>query len=241
VRILVGTSGFSYAAWKGSFYPSGLPATRMLSWYAARLPAVEVNNTFYRTPQARTLAGWRREVPPGFVFTLKAPQRITHLKRLADVDEPVALFLRAAAALGPALGPLLFQLPPQVKRDLGRLRDFLALLPPSVQAAFEFRDASWFDDGVAAELAGRGAALVVNESEDFDAPLLATGRFGYLRLRRPTYDAAALAGWAERIRAQPWDEAFVFFKHEDEARGPRFALDLAALVSATGSGASQAR
>jgi uncharacterized protein YecE (DUF72 family) len=230
VRILVGTSGFSYAAWKGSFYPRELAAPRMLAWYAARLPAVEVNNTFYRMPQARTLAAWRDEVPPGFVFALKAPQRITHMKRLHDVDETVSAFFRAAVALGPALGPALFQLPPQMKRDLPRLRAFLAILPPGARAAFEFRDRSWFVDEVLADLAARGAALVVNQSEEFDPPLVATARWGYLRLRRPAYDAAELAAWAERIRSQPWDDAFVFFKHEDEARGPRFALALAALL-----------
>jgi uncharacterized protein YecE (DUF72 family) len=232
VRILVGTSGFSYAAWKGTFYPKDLGAPRMLAWYAGRLPAVEVNNTFYRMPQARMLAGWREEVPTGFVFALKAPQQITHFKRLHDVDEPVAAFLRAGAALGPALGPSLFQLPPQMKRDVGRLSEFLALLPTGVRAAFEFRDTSWFADDVATALAEHGAALVVNQSEAFDPPLLATARFGYLRLRRPSYDAAELAAWADRIRAQPWDDAFVFFKHEDEARGPRFALALAAQVAA---------
>jgi uncharacterized protein YecE (DUF72 family) len=232
VRILVGTSGFSYAAWKGTFYPKDLGAPRMLAWYAARLPAVEVNNTFYRMPQARTLSAWRAEVPASFVFALKAPQQITHLKRLHGVDEAVATFLRAGAALGPALGPILFQLPPQMKRDVARLRDFMALLPQGTRPAFEFRDASWFADDVATALADHGAALVVNQSEDLDPPLLATTRFGYLRLRRPTYDGAELAAWADRIRVQPWDDAFVFFKHEDEARGPRFALALAAHLAA---------
>jgi uncharacterized protein YecE (DUF72 family) len=231
VRILVGTSGFSYAAWKGTFYPRDLGAPRMLSWYASRLPAVEVNNTFYRMPQPRTLATWREEVPPGFVFAVKAPQRITHLKRLYDVEAPVATFFRATVELGAAMGPALFQLPPQMKRDVARLRDFLAIVPPGARVAFEFRDASWFSDDVLSTLAERRAALVVNQSEEFDPPVVATAPFGYLRLRRPTYDASELAAWAERIRAQPWGEAFVFFKHEDEARGPRFALALAALIA----------
>jgi uncharacterized protein YecE (DUF72 family) len=230
VRILVGTSGFSYSAWKGTFYPRDLTAPRMLAWYASRLPAVEVNNTFYRMPQARTLAAWRGEVPTGFVFALKAPQRITHLKRLHDVDDAVATFFRAAAELGPGQGPALFQLPPQMKRDVGRLREFLSIVPPRARAAFEFRDRSWFADDVAAALADHGAALVVSQSEEMEAPMLPTARFGYLRLRRPVYTPAELAAWADRIRAEPWEDAFVFFKHEDEARGPRFAVALADLV-----------
>jgi uncharacterized protein YecE (DUF72 family) len=237
VRILVGTSGFSYPAWKGTFYPSDLSAPRMLSWYSRRLPAVEVNNTFYRMPQPRTLAAWRAEVPPGFVFATKAPQSITHFKRLRDVDEPVAAFFRATRELGPAMGPALFQLPPQMKRDVPRLAEFLAKLPPDTATAFEFRDGSWFHDEVFSLLSSHGAALVVNESEAFAPPLVATARFGYLRLRRPVYDDQELAAWAGRIRKQPWERAFVFFKHEDEARGPRFAMALAGLVDESKPGA----
>ena len=232
VRILVGTSGFSYPAWKGSFYPEDITSPRMLAWYSQRLPAVEVNNTFYRMPNPQVLSTWREEVPGGFRFALKAPQRITHLKRLADVDQPVAHFWKVAAVLGAALGPVLFQLPPQMRRDVARLRDFLALVPAGAQSAFEFRHASWFEDQVFAALAERGAALCVNQSEDLDAPLLATGPVGYLRLRRPGYSVEELAEWAARIRAQPWHTAYVFFKHEDEARGPRFALELAAALRA---------
>jgi len=231
VRILVGTSGFSYPAWKGSFYPADLATPRMLSWYSRRLATVEVNNTFYRMPQPRILGTWRGEVPPGFVFAVKAPQRITHLKRLRDVDEPVAAFFRATQELGPAMGPALFQLPPQMKRDVPRLTDFLARLPPGVQAALEFRDPSWLQDDVFATLERHRAALVVNESEALAPPLVPTAPFGYLRLRRPEYGPAELAAWAARIREQPWERAFVFFKHEDEARGPRFAVALAGLVA----------
>jgi uncharacterized protein YecE (DUF72 family) len=232
VRILVGTSGFSYLAWKGSFYPEDITSPRMLAWYSHHLPAVEVNNTFYRMPNARVLTAWRDEVPLGFRFALKAPQRITHLKRLADVEQPVAHFWKVAAVLGDALGPVLFQLPPQMRRDVGRLREFLAQIPEGAQTAFEFRHVSWFDDEVFRALADRGAALCVNQSEDLDAPLLATGPIGYLRLRRPGYSVSELAEWAARIRAQPWHTAYVFFKHEDEARGPRFALALAASLQA---------
>jgi uncharacterized protein YecE (DUF72 family) len=236
VRILVGTSGFSYPAWKGTFYPAAITAPRMLSWYAARLAAVEVNNTFYRMPQPRTLAHWRGEVPPGFMFALKAPQRITHLKRLHDVEDAVATFFRAGAELGPGLGPALFQLPPQMKKDVARLREFLAGLPAGVRAAFEFRDASWFDDEVLTALADHRAALVVNQSEELDPPLAPTAPFGYLRLRRRAYSPDELRAWADRIGAQPWQEAFVFFKHEDEARGPKYALALAGIVGAEAAG-----
>jgi uncharacterized protein YecE (DUF72 family) len=237
VRILPGTSGWSYPPWKGRFYPEALPASRMLAAYAARLPAVEVNATFYRMPRGAMLAGWRAQVPPGFVFALKAPQRVTHVKRLAGAAEDVASFQGAAAELGDALGAVLWQLPPSLRKDLPRLRDFLALLPRGGRAAFEFRDASWHSDDVLAALADAGAALCVAEDEARATPLVATARFGYLRLRRPDYDDAALARWAAAVRAQPWETAFVFFKHEDEARGPDYALRFGALVAEDASAA----
>jgi uncharacterized protein YecE (DUF72 family) len=202
----------------------------MLPAYAARLPAVEINATFYRMPQAKTLAGWRAQVPPAFVFALKGPQRITHVKRLAGAADDVAFFQSVAAELGPALGPVLWQLPPSLKKDLPRLRDFLALLPRGGRAAFEFRHASWHDDEVLAALSATGAALCIADDEDRSTPPVATAGFGYLRLRRPDYDDRALARWAELVRAQRWDDAFVFFKHEDEARGPAFALRFGALA-----------
>ncbi len=237
VRIRAGTSGWSYAAWKGRFYPPGLPTRHMLPAYAARLDAVEVNATFYRLPRPATLADWREQVPAGFSFALKAPQRITHVSRLARAEDAVQAFLRAASELGPALGPILFQLPPTLKRDLPRLRAFLAMLPGGGRFAFEFREPSWLDEGVLSVLAGAGAALCIADTEEGRTPLAATARFGYLRLRRPDYDRAALAGWLERIAAQPWSEAFVFFKHEDEARGPALAQQLDALWKGTGAGA----
>ena len=224
MRVLAGTSGWSYPAWRGSFYPERLPPARMLAAYAERLPTVEVNATFYRMPAARTLGGWRDQVPQEFRFALKGPQRLTHLARLRDVADPVAFFLRAAAELGPKLGPVLWQLPPNMKKDLPRLEAFLGLLPPGGRWAFEFRHPSWFDGDVLDRLRDRGAALCLADTEEGETPLVATAPFGYLRLRRPEYDAAALARWAERITAQPWEEAHVYFKHEDEARGPAFAL-----------------
>lgn len=232
MRILAGTSGYSYPAWKGSFYPADLPSSRMLAAYAERLPTVEVNATFYRMPRPEMLAGWRRQAPDSFVFALKAPQRLTHVRRLSGVAEDVARFLSAAAELGPALGPVLWQLPPTFRKDLPRLRDLLALLPRGGRSAFEFRHESWRDDEVLLALREAGAALCVADGEDGATPLEATAPFGYLRLRRPDYDGAALAAWADRIRAQPWREAFVYFKHEDEGKGPelarRFALECSA-------------
>lgn len=232
MRIRAGTSGWSYAAWKGRFYPPGVSSRSMLPAYAARLDCVEVNATFYRMPRPATLADWREQVPDGFRFAVKAPQRITHLSRLSGAEEPLAAFSHATAELGPKLGPVLFQLPPSMKVDLPRLRDFLALLPRGARAAFEFREPSWYGGGVLAALADAGAALCVADTDEGETPLAPTAGFGYLRLRRTDYDDAALARWAARVAAQPWSEAFVFFKHEDEARGPALALRMERLSSA---------
>ncbi len=232
MRILAGTSGYSYPAWRGTFYPERLPASRMLAAYAGRLPTVEVNATFYRMPRPEMLAGWRTRVPPSFVFALKAPQIVTHVRRLASVEADVARFLSAAGELGAALGPVLWQLPPSFRKDLPRLRDLLALLPRGGRSAFEFRHASWHGDDVLAVLRDAGAALCIADDEGGTTPLAPTAPFGYLRLRRPDYAEGALAGWARRVGEQPWGEAFVYFKHEDEGRGPdlarRFALECGA-------------
>ena len=228
MRVLAGTSGFSYKEWKGSFYPEDLPAEDMLRFYAERLPAVEINNTFYRMPKAGLLAGWAEQVPDGFRFVLKASQRITHHKRLKEASEEVGYFLRVAETLGDRLGPSLFQLPPNLKKDLPRLVDFLALLPAAARAAFEFRHASWFEEDVFEALRARGAALCVAEDEELATPLVATAGWGYLRLRRPDYGEAEVAAWADRIRGQPWDETYVFFKHEDAGAGPKLAAQMLA-------------
>jgi uncharacterized protein YecE (DUF72 family) len=231
MRVLAGTSGYSYPAWRGRFYDAALPAARMLSAYAGRLPTVEINATFYRMPKASTLAGWRDQVTPGFLFALKAPQRVTHVKRLAGADDEVGFFLRTAAELGERLGPVLWQLPPTLKKDLPRLRAFLALLPRGGRSALEFRHPSWHSDDVLAALAEAGAALCIADDEERSTPLAATAAFGYLRLRRQDYDDAALSRWADTVRAQPWTDAFVFFKHEDEARGPALALRFASFAA----------
>jgi len=231
MRVLTGTSGFSYKEWKGSFYPEDLTADAMLRYYAQRLPAVEINNTFYRMPKSELLAGWAEEVPDGFRFVLKASQRITHFKRLKDVSEEVGYFLRVAATLGDRLGPILFQLPPNLKKDLPRLSGFLELLPAATRAAVEFRHSSWFEDDVFEALRARGAALCVAEDEELAAPLVATAGWGYLRLRRADYGETEVRAWADRVRAQAWEEAYVFFKHEDAGTGPRLATQMLSLFS----------
>jgi uncharacterized protein YecE (DUF72 family) len=238
VKVAVGTSGFAYKEWRGTFYPADLKEADFLAFYAGRLGAVEINNTFYRMPKESLLADWAARVPEHFTFVLKAPQKITHLKRLRDAGEEVGYFLRTANVLGPRLGPTLFQLPPNLKQDLPRLRDFLALIPRTWRAAFEFRHPSWLADDTYALLREHGAAQVCaemapppGEPDAAAPPLVPTASRGYLRLRRADYTAADLAAWAERIAAQPWDAAFVFFKHEDAGTGPRLAAEFGALVN----------
>ena len=223
MRVLAGTSGFSYKEWKGSFYPDDLPAERMLAYYAERLPAVEINNTFYRMPKPALLESWAAEVAPEFRFVLKASQRITHFKRLKETGSEVEYFFGAASTLGDRLGPVLVQLPPNLKKDLPRLEAFLATLPAGARPAFEFRHASWFEEDVFTALRTKGAALCVAEDEELATPLVSTAGWGYLRLRRQDYDDAAVAAWADRVRGQSWSEAYVFFKHEDAGAGPRLA------------------
>ena len=227
----VGTSGYSYPAWKGAFYPAKLPAKQFLRFYGSRFPAVEINSTFRAAPKPAALEAWAAEVPADFRFVLKAPQRITHIKRLKDVGDPLAQFLEVANTLKERLGPVFFQLPPNMKKDATRLADFLALLPDGCRAAFEFRHPSWFDDETFALLRDHGAALCVADADELEVPFVATADWGYLRLRRADYDDAALATWAARIRKQTWREAFVFFKHEDEANGPRLASRLRELAA----------
>lgn len=228
MQIFTGTSGFSYPAWRGSFYPEKMPTTRMLEHYATRLSTVEINNTFYRMPKPEILAGWAALTPPGFRFAPKAPQQITHRQRLAGSADSAAFFWKTVAVLGERLGPALFQLPPNMKKDLPRLTDFLALLPAGARAAFEFRHESWFDDAVYAALAERGAALCIAEAEELKTPSVPTTGWGYLRLRRMDYDDAAVAVWTAWLREQQgkWSEAYVYFKHEDAGRGPQLAAVL---------------
>jgi uncharacterized protein YecE (DUF72 family) len=226
----VGTSGYSYPPWKGKFYPKKLPKEQMLAFYAEHFRAVEINNTFYRMPTESDVQGWAKSVDGGFRFAFKAPQQITHRLRLHDADEPVAQFLDVVKVLGKRLGPLLFQLPPNFKKDLTRLSAFLKLLPRRRRIAFEFRHASWFDDEVLGLLRTRRVALCIADDEnDLKVPFEATTDWGYLRLRRPDYSDRAITEWVKRVREQDWRDVFVFFKHEDRANGPRLAqrfLDL---------------
>ncbi|MBI4635210.1 MAG: DUF72 domain-containing protein [Candidatus Rokubacteria bacterium] len=233
MTIRVGTSGYNYAEWKGTFYPADLPAARMLAYYSERFSTVEINATFYRMPTARTLAGWSAATPAGFVFVLKAPQRITHQARLRDVEEPLGYFCDTARTLGPKLGAVLFQLPPNFKKDLGRLADALARIPSDLRAAFEFRHASWFADDVYERLTRQNAALCVADTDDGATPTVATADWGYLRLRAAEYGDDDLRRWVESIRrvGASWRDAFVFFKHEESGTGPALARRLAATLA----------
>jgi uncharacterized protein YecE (DUF72 family) len=219
MRVQVGTSGFAYKEWRGSFYPEKIRERDMLRYYAERLSAVEINNTFYRLPVRETLLRWKEQVPGGFTFVLKASQRITHRQRLSpESAETVAYLFETASALGERLGPVFFQTPPFLKKDAARLREFLALLPAGRPVAFEFRHESWFDEEVYSVLRARNAALVTADKDEVgrvSPEIVATADWGYLRLRRCDYDDGALDAWAERILARPWQSAFVFFKHEE--------------------------
>jgi uncharacterized protein YecE (DUF72 family) len=232
MHLTVGTSGYSYKEWKGTFYPDDLPAAKMLPFYAGHFQSVEINNTFYRMPEAKTLTKWVGEVPDNFTFVLKAPQRITHQKKLNDAADDVRYFFEIAASLGPKLGPVLFQLPPYFRKDAARLRDFIGVVPRDARIGFEFRHASWMDDEVYGILHDRDAALCASETDevgDIDAILVPTASWGYQRLRRTEYTDDQLQAWRDRIAKQSWSDAYVFFKHEDEGKGPAFAKRFLAL------------
>lgn len=222
--VYVGTSGYSYKQWKGPFYPEDLPAAEMLTYYGRQFPTVEVNNTFHRMPKMSIVQAWGNQVPASFRFAIKAPQRITHFQRLKGAEDSVAYLIDVVRVLQTKLGPLLFQLPPNLKKDVPRLSAFLKLLPASCRAAFEFRHDSWFDDEVYGLLRESDAAMCLAEAEgELEVPFVATANWGYLRLRLPDYTDAQLKAKARRVLEQSWKEAFVFFKHEDEARGPKLA------------------
>jgi uncharacterized protein YecE (DUF72 family) len=228
----VGTSGYNYPEWKGSFYPEKLPAAKMLGFYAQCFSTVEINYTFYRVPNTKILTGWDRDTPQGFRLTLKAPKRITHIAKLKDCGELLEYFLRVSATLGPKLGALLFQLPPYLRRDLALLDGFLAQLPAGTRAAFEFRHDSWMEAEVFARLRAHDLALCVADSEKFSTPLEITASYGYFRLRDEGYTPEDLRRWAALIRANTagCSDVYVYFKHEEAGKGPQFArLLLAAL------------
>jgi uncharacterized protein YecE (DUF72 family) len=224
VHVLVGTSGYAYKEWKGTFYPQDLAGDAMLGYYAERLPTVEINNTFYRMPRESVVVSWADQTPDAFRFVLKASRKITHFARLKNVAAELTYFLQVSSALGEKRGPSLFQLPPNMKKDLDRLREFLALLPRGWAATFEFRHPSWFADDVYDALRERNVALCIADTgEEGDPPVVATADWGYLRLRAEAYDEPALDAWATRVRAQSWSQAYVFFKHEDAGAGPALA------------------
>lgn len=228
MRTWVGTSGYNYPEWKGSFYPEKMPAAKMLPFYAAAFSTVEINYTFYRVPNEKTLAGWSRETPDGFRLTLKAPKRITHIAKLHDCADLLQYFLKTAGTLGPKLGAILFQLPPYFRKDLRVFDEFLALLPTGCCAAFEFRHASWMDAEVFARLRARNLALCIADSEKFSTPLEITADYGYFRLRDEGYTPEDLCRWAATIRtsAAACSDVFVYFKHEEAGKGPQFARRL---------------
>ena len=224
MRVLSGTSGWSFKEWKGSFYPKGLADDGMLPYYAGKFPTVEINNTFYRMPKETVLLDWASKVPPEFRFAIKASQRITHYGRLKDVASEVEYFTRITSVLGERRGPTLFQLPPNLKKDLPRLVEFLETLPRGWQSAFEFRHSSWFDDDVYETLRARDAAMCIADHDDFETPAVRTAGWGYARLHRLTYDAAALAAWRTRLEGLGAGELYVFFKHDETAgSGPAAA------------------
>jgi uncharacterized protein YecE (DUF72 family) len=230
--ILIGTSGYNYPEWKGSFYPTDISSANMLPYYASRFSTVEINYTFYRMPTPKLVSGWAAQAPAPFRFTLKAPRRITHEKRLRDVADPLAGFLDAASVLGPQLGALLFQLPPNFKKDLAVLREFLARLPGDTAAAFEFRHDSWLDDEVYAALRDRNVALCVADSETRSTPVLTTADYAYFRLRDEGYTDLDLVRWSGVVRdlAANVRDVFVYFKHEDAGKGAAFGQRLMELL-----------
>jgi uncharacterized protein YecE (DUF72 family) len=233
-RVLVGTSGYNYPEWRGTFYPEKFSTAKMLAYYAERFPTVEINYTFYRMPTEKLLAGWAAGTPEKFSFTLKAPRRITHDAKLQRCEELVEAFCTTARTLGPKLATLLFQLPPNFKKDVAVLRTFLALLPEGTRAAFEFRHASWFDPDVFEALRARRLALCVADSEKLHAPVEVTADYAYFRLRDEGYQQADIERWAQTVRQLPGvTDAFVYFKHEEQGLGPDFARRF---VEAVGNG-----
>lgn len=232
MNLYTGTSGFAYKEWKGSFYPEDIKADAMLPYYASHFRACEINNSFYRMPAEKTLQAWAEQVPPEFRFVLKAPQKITHFTRLKEeARQPLEYFVTTARTLGARLGPFLFQLPPNMKADVPRLEAFLDFLPAGTKAAFEFRHASWFDDTVFDVLRAKSAALCIADTENEQTPRIATtSDWGYLRLRRVEYGPGDLESFADWLSAQSWNDAYVFFKHEDAGTGPKLAKQFESII-----------
>ncbi len=229
----IGTSGFQYAEWKGSFYPEKLAASKMLAFYAEHFATTEINYTFRRIPSVATIERWVEGTPARFTFSLKAPQRITHFAKLRDCGDTLRFFYSVVSSLGAKLGPVLFQLPPSFKKDVPLLGDFLREFPQGMRAAFEFRHASWLADDTYEALRAAGVALCLADSEKLQTPVVATAPYGYFRLRREDYQPNDIEGWAEIIRQQAaqWSDAFIYFKHEESGMGPKLAQQLGGLLA----------
>jgi uncharacterized protein YecE (DUF72 family) len=235
VKIFAGTSGFAFKEWKGPFYPEDLSDKDMLGFYASKFPTVEINNTFYQLPKEKVLLDWAAKVPAEFTFAIKASRRITHFARLKpESAEVVEYLLKATEVLGDRLGPILFQLPPNLKKDYDLLRAFLDKLPRGKRYAMEFRHESWFDDDVVNALREHDVAMVAIEQEDFSSPMHSTASWGYVRLHRLDYDPAGISAWAKRIADAGWNEAYVYFKHDEGVGSGPPAV--AAFVKASGRG-----
>jgi len=230
-NVLVGTSGYQYPEWRGTFYPDKFSTNKMLAFYAERFPTVEINYTFYRMPTEKLLQGWADGTPDGFTFTLKAPRRITHDARLQRCEDTLQAFCRIARTLGPKLAVLLFQLPPNFKKDADVLRAFLELLPEGTRTAFEFRHPSWFEADVLDALRARNAALCIADSEKLKTPVEVTADYAYFRLRDEGYQPADIDQWAKTIKELPPKDAFVYFKHEEQGLGPEFARRLITAIA----------
>jgi uncharacterized protein YecE (DUF72 family) len=233
-RIHIGTSGWHYDHWKGPFYPQGTSAEKMLAFYADRFAAVEINNSFYQLPEEKTLKQWRDTVPEGFVFAVKASRFITHMKKLRDPEEPVSIFTERMKVLGDKLGPILFQLPPRWRLNIGRLRSFFAALPGDHRYAFEFRDPSWFDSNVSRLLSDHNAAFCIYELSGRISPRNVTADFVYVRLHGPgdayegDYDKETLTEWAGALSswAREGLDVYCYFDNDQEGYAASNALSL---------------
>jgi uncharacterized protein YecE (DUF72 family) len=232
----IGTSGFQYPEWKGPFYPKDLPASKMLGFYADRFPTTEVNYSFRRIPSPKTIQNWWAGTPERFKFSLKAPQKVTHFAKLRNCGDTMRYFCQVICDLEGKLGPVLFQLPPNFKKDTGLLGAFLEDVPAGLRAAFEFRNPSWFDEEVFALLNSKNIALCIAESADLSTPVVATADYGYLRLRREDYSDADMERWATAIKEKEevWPDVFVYLKHEESGIGPKLALQLMGMLGAEG-------
>ncbi|MFL6568360.1 MAG: DUF72 domain-containing protein [Chthoniobacterales bacterium] len=233
MELWIGTSGFQYAEWKGTFYPEDMPTSKMLSYYAERFSTTEINYSFHRIPSAKTIEGWFKATPERFKFSLKAPQKVTHWAKLRNCGDTLRYFHQVICDLEKKLGCVLFQLPPSLKKDAALLEAFLADVPDGMRCAFEFRDAAWFSDDVFELLKKKNLALCIADSEKLSTPDVATADYGYLRLRREDYQEADVARWSEAIKARnaQWSDAFVYFKHEESGIGPKLAQQMMKLLA----------